>query len=201
MQDIAHKFDCSVHAVQYWMQRHDIARRSISDAVYRKHHPKGDPFRFVAPKTHEDRILFGLGVGLYWGEGTKASKHAVRLGNTDPALIECFMDFLVRFFSIKRKDFRFGLQIFTDVPAQDALAYWISALDIQKTQFYKVTVTKSGSLGTYRKKSRFGVLTVYYHNTKVRDILVRLCRRSSGVEHFHGKERVTGSNPVGGSTH
>lgn len=29
---------------------------------------------------------------------------------------------------------------------------------------------------------------------------VGMCRRSSGVEHLHGKERVTGSNPVGGST-
>lgn len=171
MQDIADSLGCSLHKVQYWMNKHSIPRRSIGDAVYKWHHPDGDPFKYSSPKTKEDYKLYGLGLGLYWGEGTKASKTSVRLGNTDPALIEQFMEFLMRFFSLQKTDFQFGLQIFSDIDPDKALDFWTKRLKISKHQFYKVTTTISGSIGTYRKKSKYGVLTIYYNNRKVRDIL------------------------------
>ena len=119
-------------------------------------------------------FLFGLGLGLYWGEGTKANKHSVRLGNTDPDLIVKFIQFLMRFFKIQKKDMRFGLQIFSDMHPQEAMNYWRKKLGVRKDQFYTVTVTRSGKIGTYRKKSRYGVLTVYYHNKKLRELLVNM---------------------------
>lgn len=113
-----------------------------------------------------------MGLGLYWGEGTKAAKNSIRLGNTDPRLIFRFIEFLVSFFAISKTDLRFGLQIFTDINPRTALDFWVKELKINRKQFYKITVTKSRSLGTYRQKSQFGVLTVYYLNKKARDILV-----------------------------
>lgn len=174
MQEIAVKLGCSVHKVQYWITIHKIPTRTISDAVYLKHNPKGDPFVFSPPKNKEDAILFGMGIGLYWGEGTKANLTSVRLGNTDPSLLKTFIRFLTHFFRIQKGGLRFGLQIFTDIPVQQAVKYWHKHLKIQHKQLYKVTVTRSGSIGTYRKKSRYGVLTVYYHNKKLRDLLVSL---------------------------
>lgn len=76
------------------------------------------------------------------------------------------------FFAIPKTDLRFGLQIFTDINPRTALDFWVKELKISRKQFYKITVTKSRSLGTYRQKSQFGVLTVYYLNKKARDILV-----------------------------
>jgi hypothetical protein len=118
--------------------------------------------------------LFGLGVGLYWGEGTKASKDSVRLGNTDPYLVEKFIEFLITFFDIDRADLRFGLQIFTDINPNVTMDFWMKTLKIKKHQFYRPTITKSGSLGTYRKKSLYGVITVMYHNKKLRNRMVEL---------------------------
>lgn len=46
MQEIANILNCSVHKVAYWMNQHNINRRSISDAVYMKLNPDGDPFFF-----------------------------------------------------------------------------------------------------------------------------------------------------------
>ena len=69
---------------------------------------------------------------------------------------------------------RFGLQLFTDIDEKKALDYWVGKLKVRKNQFYKVTVTMSGSIGTYRKKSEYGVVTVYYNNTKLRNKLVEL---------------------------
>ncbi len=165
---------CSVNKVQYWLTKYAIPRRSIGDAIYQWHNPDGDPFLYDPPRTAADHALFGMGIGLYWGEGTKANLGAVRLGNTDPALLATFLAFLIRFFRIRKEDCRFGLQIFTDIDPDEALDFWIKRLKIHRRQFYKVTITLSGSIGTYRRKSRYGVLTIYYSNKKLRDALVAL---------------------------
>ena len=172
MQDIAYILKCSVHQVRYWMDKYGIQTRSISEAIYLKNNPNGDPFHFMEPKTIKDAILYGMGIGLYWGEGTKANKNAVRLGNTDPKLLKKFIDFLVIIYQVKKNDMKFGLQIFTDIDIHKAIDFWVHALNIKPNQIYKPIITKSGSLGTYRKKSEYGVLTVFYGNTKLRNLLV-----------------------------
>ena len=174
MTEISKRLHCSVHKIQYWMKKHKIQSRLMSDAIYLKHNPQGDPFHFSRPTSARDMFLFGLGLGLYWGEGTKANLGSVRLGNTDPALIRKFLEFMIRTFKVERRDFRFGLQIFTDIKAKKPLDFWKKQLKIRQSQFYKVTVTKTGSIGTYRQKSLYGVLTVYYNNKKLRDLLVSL---------------------------
>lgn len=172
MQEIAGLLHCSLHKVQYWMQVHQITRRSISDAIYLKNNPNGDPFCFHPPRTTKEAFLYGLGMGLYWGEGTKANLSEVRLGNTDPGIIEAFIDFLEQSFGIRKEDCRFGLQIFTDIDPEEALDFWSKKLRIKRSQFYRPVVTISGSIGNYRKKSKYGVLTVMYHNKRLRDLLV-----------------------------
>ncbi|MEK7591090.1 MAG: hypothetical protein AAB489_02690 [Patescibacteria group bacterium] len=179
MKQISQKFRCSVHKIEYWLRKHDISRRSISDAIYQWHHPRGDPFLYRPPCNSQEFTLFGMGLGLYWGEGTKANKTSVRLGNTDPALLHKFIEFLVRFFAIERKDLRFGLQLFNDIHPQKALDFWTRKLKLHKRQFYKITVTPSVSHGTYRRRSLYGVLTVYYNNRKLRDILIELVRQQA----------------------
>jgi len=172
--DIAKIFKCSERGVNYWFKKYNISKRTISEAIYLKNHPNGDPFKFILPKTIEDAKLFGMGIGLYWGEGNKANKNIVKLGNSDPALMRIFIEFLIKFFEIDKKDLRFHLHTFTDINLNDAQSYWIKELNIKKEQFYKPTVTITGKLGTYRKKSEYGVLSVYYANTKLRNILVNL---------------------------
>lgn len=172
MQEIATQHGCSVHKIAYYMDKYQINRRSISEAVYKKHNPNGDPYKIKPIATLVDAQLLGLGLGLYWGEGTKANKHSVRLGNSDPQLIKQFMLFLIRLFGVKKSDFHFSLQIFSDIEPSEALLYWSRTLKVETSQFYKTTVTISGSIGTYRQKSKYGVVTLYYHNKKLRDLLV-----------------------------
>ena len=174
LSELAQNQNTSVHKIVYWMNKYRIERRTISDAVYLKNHPNGDPFKFIRPHNLEGAKLFGLGVGLYWGEGNKANKTSIRLGNTDPNLINTFIKFLAEIFSVKKEDLVFGLQIFTDIDTNEAIDYWIKKLGIKRDQLYKPIITKSGSLGTYRKKSQFGVIMLNYHNRKLRDILVGL---------------------------
>ncbi|MBI3589129.1 MAG: hypothetical protein HY093_01810 [Candidatus Liptonbacteria bacterium] len=171
---IAQKLGCSEHKINYWLGKHNILKRTISEAVYLKYNPKGDPFKFNPPITAEDHELFGMGVGLYWGEGNKANKNIVKLGNSDSELLKVFIQFLIKFFNIKKQDLRFHLHIFTDINLRKAKGFWIYELGIKENQIYKPTITQTGKLGTYRHKSQYGVMTVYYANTKLRNLIVNL---------------------------
>ncbi len=173
-REIAQIFRVSENKVTYWLKKYKIPKRSISEAIYAKHNPQGDPFHVREAKNIEDAKLLGFGLGLYWGEGNKRNPNSIRLGNTDPGLIRKFLEFLIKILGIDKKKMRFGLQIFSDIKPQVALKYWLNELrpfKIGKDQFHKVIITPSRSLGTYREKSKYGVLMIYFCNIKLKKIL------------------------------
>jgi len=169
MKDIAEKFHCSVHKIEYWMQKYSIERRSRSEALYLKNNPDGDPFCIKDDLSDEELVLLGLGLGLWWGEGSKRHAGVIRIGNSDPLLIGKFILFLEKICGVDKQKLRFGLQIFSDINPRVAKEYWIRALNVKAEQFHpKVVVTQSGKIGTYRKKSKYGVITLYCANVKLK---------------------------------
>jgi hypothetical protein len=173
VNDIAKIYGCSISKINYWFKKFKIKKRNISEAIYKKHNGMKDPFIYVAPKTVDDIFLFGLGLGLYWGEGTKSNKNSVRLGNTDPCIIRSFIRFLKKVYNIDSKKLKYGLQVFNDVNPATALSFWMKELNADKTQFQKVIVSSVRGPGSYKIKSRFGVLTIYFHNMKLKKILIQ----------------------------
>jgi len=176
MKDISKKLDVGEHQVDYWMRKYNIKTRSISNAVYLKYNKNGDPFKiptFLKKENiyRDQKFLYGLGLGLYWGEGTRKSKNSVRLGNSDPQLIKKFIEFLVKIFNIKKSKLRFSLQIFSDVEEKVALNHWKKILKFPKKHFYRSIITKSIKPGTYKYKSKYGVLTLHFANTKLKNFI------------------------------
>lgn len=173
MSEIATIQDCSVHKVQYWLMKYNIPRRNNSEATYAKRNGLVDPFKIVPIDNVERAALYGLGVGIYWGEGNKKNLNTVRVGNTDARLILVFVKFLVEICSIDSQRIRYGLQLFTDIDESRALDYWKKELNITRNQIMP-TVNRiiSGKIGTYKTKNQFGVMTVYVFNKKLRDWLV-----------------------------
>ena len=169
---ISGKLDCSENKINYYLKKYGIPKRTISEAIYTKHNPKGDPFRFKNIVKPEDHFLFGLGLGLYWGEGNKKNKNAVRLGNTDPELIASFIQFLERIYEVDRKKLHFSLQVFSTMNPEQALSFWARKLKVSSKQFYKIVITPPRGKGTYGKKIEHGVLTVHFNNTKLRNIIM-----------------------------
>ena len=94
MQEIANELTVSLSTVDWWMRKYLIPKRSRSDANYKKYNKKGNPFQIKNIRTLHDATLYGIGVGLFWGEGNKVSKTSLRLGNTDPNLIKTYIEFL-----------------------------------------------------------------------------------------------------------
>lgn len=96
----------------------------------------------------------------------------MHLGNSDLALIRRFIHFLSICYNVQKESLRFAIQIFNDVSPREALIFWSKEIGVQKAQFKKTIITPSRGKGTYRKKSKYGVLTVYFCNTKLRNALV-----------------------------
>jgi len=168
---IAKKFKCSESGVNYWLKKFDIKKRTVSEAIYDWHNPNGDPFSLNKIDQPEKFFLYGLGLGLYWGEGNKKNKYTVRLGNSDPDVIRFFIKFLEEIYKIDKKKLRFAIQIFSDINKKDSLSYWTERLNMPTSQFYKTIITPSRGIGTYKEKSKYGVLTVHFSNKKLRDII------------------------------
>jgi hypothetical protein len=169
---IAALLGCSQGKINYWLEKYEIPKRTISDAVYALKNPSGDPFSFTEPKTLEKGILFGIGLGLYWGEGQKRGKSGLRLSNSDPKLIKKFIEFLEKFFAIDISRLKISIQIFEDISPKKALDYWVQELNLEKTQFYKPVVLKVRGNGTYKYKSEYGTAILYFNNVKLKQ---RIC--------------------------
>ncbi len=170
--EIALKFDCSATKINYWLSFYKIQKRTISDAVYQKNNPKGDPFSFRPPKTPDQVFLFGLGLGLFWGEGSKRNVHAVRFANSDPEMVKKFVDFLVKIYHINRAKLRFQLLTYDDLNPGDLVAFWARYLSVKNTQFFKTTLLKKRGKGTYITKMKHGVILVHFGNMKLRNLIL-----------------------------
>ena len=170
---IAKLFKCSQNKINYHLDKCEIKKRTISEAIYHLKNPNGDPFivRKLIGIKEKEAILFGLGLGLYWGEGQKNGKSGVRLTNTDPKLLNKFIEFLKVFFGINKDQLRFGLQIFGDLSPETSLEYWTKILGVNRKQFYKVIVSVVRGSGTYKRKSKHGVIIIYFNNIKLKKII------------------------------
>jgi hypothetical protein len=85
----------------------------------------------------------------------------------------------VRIFSVNKKKLRFGLQVFSGAEGKAALDFWQKKLKISEGQFYQTTLTKSRGHGSYGRKAKYGVLTVYFHNRKLRDLIISMLLRTA----------------------
>lgn len=173
VSQIADYLGCSQNKVNYWLEKVGIQKRSISEALCVRRHGLGGGFSIKEKMTADDLKLYGLGVGIYWGEGNKRNRHTVRVGNTDPQLMTTFIEFLVMICGVKRDEIRYSLQLFTDIDEKDALNFWLNELNIKKSQIMPtINRVNSGKIGTYKVKNQHGVLTLYVFNMRLRNWLV-----------------------------
>src|SRR5579859_2843472 len=114
MQQIADRLGCSPHKVTYWMHAYGMERRTWSEATYAHCNPDGDPFKVITPVTPQEIELFGLGLGLFMGEGTRKAQHEVTLANASPDIHRIFLAFLGQICGVARSDLRVWINIFDD---------------------------------------------------------------------------------------
>lgn len=168
MFEIAAKLKCSTHKIVYWMNKYNLQRRNLSDALYVKLNPNGDPFEIKKIMNQDEKFLYGLGIGIYWGEGDRRSKNALRVANTDPKLIKVFTKFLLTICQLEKRKLIYNLICFNDSNPEEVRNYWAKELRISKEKFGKIVQIPSQGKGTYRKKSNHGVCIAIVCNMKLK---------------------------------
>ena len=170
---IAKLFNRSEHGIDYWIKKYNIPKRTISEAIYIKCNPGGDPFKVKKVLGKRDVELKNLGLGIYWGEGDKSPNNtSVRLSNTDPFLLKKFREFLRKIYKVEEKKIQYGLILFNDSKESDAVAFWEKHLGIERNQLGKITVIPPQGKGTYKRKSKHGVLIIIFTNKKLKEIIL-----------------------------
>ena len=172
MFEIARDLKCSVHKVVYWMDKYNIKRRSHSEATYLKSNPDGDPFLVKNALSGSEQFIYGLGLGIYYGEGEKASKSSIRVANTNANLLRIFIKFLIEICGINRSKLSYSIVCFNDTDPKEAESYWAKQLKINEGKFGKIVQIPPQGKGSYKRKSKFGVCTVTFNNIKLKKWLM-----------------------------
>ncbi len=181
MMEISKILNCSPSKVIYWMNRYRIKRRSWSEATYVKQNPGGDPFKIRKNLSSEEKLLYGLGIGIYWGEGNKAARHTLAVANTDAGILKVFIRFLLDICQLKIDKIRYSIVCFNDTNPEKAKMYWANILKISPEKFGKIVQIPPQGKGTYKRKSKFGVCTVSATNIKLKKWIMKEIQKASSA--------------------
>ncbi|NCO23178.1 response regulator transcription factor [Candidatus Kuenenbacteria bacterium] len=102
---------------------------------------------------------------LYWCEGGKNDKEAVRFINSDPALIKTFIGLFRKVFQVDEKKFCILLHVHEYHDEEKQKNFWSSLTKIPKKQFFKVFYKQHT-----KKRIREGYpgcVAIYYYNIKI----------------------------------
>ncbi|MEK7583233.1 MAG: helix-turn-helix domain-containing protein [Patescibacteria group bacterium] len=104
-----------------------------------------------------------LCVMIYWCEGTKDYRNGVVFTNSDPYLVRCFMDLLVRGFGAKRIKFiaRLHLHEYHNPKIQQAV--WSKQLELSASQFRNPYLKKH--TGKRQRLNYPGCISLRYYDS------------------------------------
>jgi hypothetical protein len=118
-------------------------------------------------KKIDRNTLMMIGLGLYWGEGSKKGRGVVRISNSDPAIIMMAMRFFREICVIEEKRFRGHIHIHSEANVKGVEQYWSQIAKIPLSQFYKTYTVKSKSSKNIRHTLPFGTLDIGVCDTKL----------------------------------
>lgn len=109
--------------------------------------------KIIFPLNKREFYLAGL--FLYWGEGSKVAVAKVSVSNTDPAVINFFIKWLIVCLNIPKEKIRFYLHLYSDMDINEEINYWCEILDISRNQFMRPYIKKN-SKNRINHKGSFG---------------------------------------------
>ncbi len=96
----------------------------------------------VASLSTKEKLLFIS--AIYWGEGGKKD---FGLSNTDPMLVQLFINGLRDVFNVPEENIKLSIRIYEDLDREKCLNYWASITGISKEKFVGVNILKGNKKG------------------------------------------------------
>lgn len=162
MQQIAQRIGISASGVRYHLEKNNIKRRALNDAITYLYLTKFNkmPFKQKRSLSVIDRELKLSGIMLYWGEGTKGG-NSVKFTNSDPEMIKLFLKFLRRICGVDENRLKVQIHCYPNQNQEDLLDFWSRTTQIPIERFYRSNIHQ-GRSGLYKKKSIYGTLAISY---------------------------------------
>ncbi len=165
MLQISKKLGVSIDAVTYFMRKHNLKRRSFSEIQKKRFNSKRASFKLKMGAGIE---LKAIGSMLYWGEGYKGTRdkpaNLVDFANSDPYMIELFLLFIRKCFSIDESKLRVLLYCYDDQNTISLINFWSKLTKIPKSNFTKPYIKDNQSSN---RKMNYGLVHIRYYDKKL----------------------------------
>ncbi|MFA5095899.1 MAG: hypothetical protein WC478_01000 [Candidatus Omnitrophota bacterium] len=149
------------------MKRHQLERRSISESVYVKLNPSGDPFSIKTQLTDRDRELLISGLMLYWAEGSRRNKHVIQLANLDHRMLLLFIKFLRNICGVKEEKLTLNIQLYKKFNKEITKNHWSQLLSIPKN-LVAVNIHSDLRSKFQQQWSKYGIARIEVRNVKLK---------------------------------
>ena len=171
VQQIAEKLNISSSKVRYVLEKNDIKKRKISEAIRFLNITKFNKgaFKIKENLNEQEEKLCIAGAMLYWGEGTK-SGNCVTLSNSNPEMVGLYLKFLRNICGVSENRLRELLHIYSEHDEKKIKNFWSRITQIPVTQFSKTFVHEKKG-GTYKKNSEYGTISLRYSDKKLLEII------------------------------
>ncbi|MCX6713076.1 MAG: hypothetical protein NTY66_02625 [Candidatus Vogelbacteria bacterium] len=169
-RQIGEKLNVSIDAVYYFLRRHHIERRNLSEQNAATFSHKPLSFCLKKCSCAKDEELKLLGVILYWGEGYKAGE-TIDFANSDTEMIKAFLNFLRKICGIREDRLRVYMYCYSNQHPVALIKYWSNVTKIPAKQFTKPYVRQDYQLGK-EGKMRYGLIHIRYNDKKLWQVIM-----------------------------
>jgi len=137
-----------------------LAKKNRLEIVHREN------FYLKNVLDNNDIAKIGL-VMLYLCEGSKHQNASLCFGNSNPGIIQLFLQLLRKCYMIDEKKFRCTVQCRADQNTEKLISFWSAMTLIPKNQFYRSRIDKR-TIGTPTKKTDYrGVCRIDYFSAAI----------------------------------
>ena len=129
------------------------------------------------------RDLYFLGLALFWAEGTKREKWAVRFANSDPIIIKAIVQFFRKICKVPNNKFALRIHLHPNIEENKAKKFWSEITKLPINQFRKsqTQITISSKYKRPINQLPYGTLHIIisdaYLNKKIKGWILGLSRQ------------------------
>lgn len=205
--EIRERLDVSKSTLSVWLRDMPLSEKRINELRARaprrierfratmkakKDARRTEVFSKVAKDIEDStNTSFVAGFYLYWGEGTKTAEYTVSLTNSDPSMMQAFIQWL-DLLGVDRTRLKVKLHLYIDQNEEQVKKKWAVALTIPLRNFNRSYIKDSYSYRkTYKGMFPYGTCVVTYHNRDLYEYVL------AGVKYLQKKHMIAGKTEMG----
>lgn len=187
--EIRKRLGVAKSTLSYWLQDYPLSQDEVLElrrAGWKKGEASRERYRITMRAKEAEKVrqqydkeiariasiskqaYYLAGLMLYHGEGAKRKRGQIVLTNTDPHLLQFFIQWLTDFFAIDRSKLKVQLHLYETMDIEKELIFWQNTLCLSPSQFYKSSVrTLRSHSFSYDSGERHGTCQVYVFGVDV----------------------------------